>query len=104
MQIYMVSATEESKSIDYLCSLLNGIYSITPAPMHLVTFGGTLQDASGFVAGLIRRGIDWTFIPTTLLGMADSSIGSKISVTLAKRKINLASFMHLRRSSFIQNS
>jgi len=42
--------------------------------------GGTVTDLVGFVASIFMRGIDHIFVPTTLLGMVDSSIGGKTGV------------------------
>ena len=42
--------------------------------------GGITQDVTAFVASIFCRGIDWKFMPTTLLAQADSCIGSKTSI------------------------
>lgn len=42
--------------------------------------GGITQDITGFVASTLYRGINWIFVPTTLLSQADSCIGSKTSL------------------------
>lgn len=42
--------------------------------------GGILQDITGFASSTLYRGINWVFIPTTLLAQADSCIGSKTSL------------------------
>ena len=39
--------------------------------------GGVVTDISGFVASVFMRGIDFAFIPTTILGLVDASIGGK---------------------------
>ena len=46
----------------------------------IVIGGATLQDLCGTAAGLFHRGIDWSYIPTTLLSQGDSCIGSKTSI------------------------
>ena len=48
--------------------------------------GGTIQDISSFISFVIFRGINWFFIPTTLLAQADSCIGSKIAINFKKTK------------------
>lgn len=42
--------------------------------------GGSVSDLSGFAASTWLRGIDFGFVPTTLLAMVDASIGGKNGV------------------------
>ena len=39
--------------------------------------GGVVGDIAGFAAATFLRGLPWLQIPTTLVGMADASIGGK---------------------------
>lgn len=53
----------------------------------LVGFGGgVVTDITGFVAATFMRGIDFTLIPTTLLGMVDAAIGGKNGVNIGVYK------------------
>jgi shikimate kinase / 3-dehydroquinate synthase len=54
--------------------------------------GGSLTDAVGFLASCFRRGVRWVSVPTTLLGMVDSSLGGKTGVNLAHGKNLLGAF------------
>lgn len=54
--------------------------------------GGILQDVSGFAASTIYRGINWIYIPTTLLAQADSCIGSKTSLNYGSYKNLVGTF------------
>ena len=59
----------------------------------LISFGGGInQDVTGFVASTIYRGINWIFIPTTLLAMADSAIGLKTSLNFGHYKNMVGGF------------
>lgn len=61
--------------------------------LTLITIGGgILQDVTGFVASTLYRGINWIFIPTTLLAQADSCIGSKTSLNYGRYKNLIGSF------------
>jgi len=49
--------------------------------MTLISIGGGIvQDITGFVVSTLYRGINWVYVPTTLLAQADSCIGSKTSL------------------------
>jgi 3-dehydroquinate synthase len=62
--------------------------------------GGVTGDISGLVASLYMRGIPLIQIPTTLLAMADSSIGGKTGVNLQKGK-NMAGTFYQPAAVFI---
>jgi 3-dehydroquinate synthase len=55
--------------------------------------GGMVGDISGFVAAIYERGVPHVQIPTTLLGMVDSSIGGKTGVNTRDGK-NLIGAVH----------
>jgi shikimate kinase/3-dehydroquinate synthase len=55
--------------------------------------GGSVGDVAGFVAATYLRGIHIAQIPTTLLGMADASIGGKTAIDIAAGK-NLVGAFH----------
>lgn len=42
--------------------------------------GGVVGDLTGFVAGVVNRGVDFVQIPTTLLSQVDSSVGGKTAI------------------------
>ena len=56
--------------------------------------GGIVQDLVTFCAHVYFRGLEWTYVPTTLLGMADSCIGAKASIQLPRvfRKNSIRGF------------
>lgn len=54
--------------------------------------GGAVLDAAGFAASVYCRGVDWVAVPTTLLAMADCSIGGKTAVDFMGVKNLLGSF------------
>jgi len=54
--------------------------------------GGILGDYSAFAASIIKRGINFINIPTTLLAQVDSSIGGKTGVNSMQGKNLIGSF------------
>ena len=59
--------------------------------------GGIIQDVSTLVAHLWYRGVDFVFVPTTLLAMADSCIGAKTAVNLGSFKNQVGTFQSPKR-------
>ena len=52
----------------------------------IVLGGGVVGDLSGFVAAAYMRGVDWIYLPTTLLAQQDASVGGKVAVNLPQGK------------------
>jgi len=55
--------------------------------------GGVIGDLTGFAASVLRRGIDFIQIPTTLLAQVDSSVGGKTGINSRLGK-NLVGAFH----------
>ncbi len=55
--------------------------------------GGVIGDLAGFVAAVLRRGLDYVQVPTTLLADVDSSVGGKTAIDSAHGK-NLVGAFH----------
>jgi shikimate kinase / 3-dehydroquinate synthase len=55
--------------------------------------GGVIGDLAGFAAGILRRGVRFVQIPTTLLAQVDSSVGGKTGINTAQGK-NLIGVFH----------
>jgi 3-dehydroquinate synthase len=58
----------------------------------IVIGGGIIQDIGQFAAHNYYRGLRWHYVPTTLLGMADSCIGAKCGINLGAFKNQLGVF------------
>lgn len=62
--------------------------------------GGVITDITGYVASVYMRGLQFGFIPTSVLGLADASIGGKngIDVGVYKNMVGI-----IRQPSFIMH-
>lgn len=85
---------EEMKNIDSVCSLYEKIMQFAPRKnLNLISIGGGItQDVTGFVASSLYRGVNWIFIPTTLLAQVDSCIGAKTSLNFNHYKNLIGTF------------
>jgi 3-dehydroquinate synthase len=55
--------------------------------------GGVIGDLTGFAAGIVRRGMKFIQIPTSLLAQVDSSVGGKTGINASQGK-NLIGVFH----------
>ena len=58
--------------------------------------GGVVGDIAGLAAGLVKRGVDFAQIPTTLLAQVDSSVGGKTAIDTPEGK-NFVGLIHQPR-------
>lgn len=58
--------------------------------------GGVIGDMGGFAASTYKRGIDFIQIPTSLLAMADASVGGKLGINFAYLKNQIGLFNNPR--------
>ncbi|RIK91060.1 MAG: 3-dehydroquinate synthase, partial [Proteobacteria bacterium] len=58
--------------------------------------GGVVGDLAGFVAATWMRGVPFVQVPTTMLAMADASVGGKVAIDLPRGK-NLVGAFHQPR-------
>lgn len=93
-RLILLPIGEEMKNINSVCALYEKIMQFAPRKnLNLISIGGGItQDVTGFVASTLYRGINWIFIPTTLLAQVDSCIGAKTSLNLNHYKNLIGTF------------
>lgn len=85
---------EETKSFAVLTKLLDDLLArkVERSDMILAFGGGVIGDIAGFAASILRRGVDFIQIPTTLLAQVDSSVGGKTGINSGHGKNLIGSF------------
>ncbi len=93
-RLIILPISEEMKNINSVCELYEKIMKFAPRKnLNLISIGGGItQDVTGFVASSLYRGVNWIFIPTTLLAQVDSCIGAKTSLNFNHYKNLIGTF------------
>ena len=92
--MYIIEASEQTKTLKTCEEIISFLISSNFKRNHklLAIGGGITQDVTAFTASVIYRGVEWEFMPTTLLAQADSCIGSKSSINFLDTKNALGTF------------
>jgi 3-dehydroquinate synthase len=90
----LIDATEENKNINTVLNIIDflQIHSASKKSMLYAIGGGIIQDLGAFSSYMYKRGIPWTYVPTTLLAQSDSSVGGKTALNHRSTKNLLALF------------
>lgn len=90
----VLTASEERKRLESVMEIYDRLMELDAKKnMTLISLGGGIvQDVTGFVASTLYRGLNWIFVPTTLLAQADSCIGSKTSLNYKSFKNLIGTF------------
>ena len=93
-ELMLMPVSEERKSLESVMEVYDRLMLRSAKKnMTLVSIGGGIvQDVTGFVASTLYRGLNWVFVPTTLLAQADSCIGSKTSLNYKRFKNLIGTF------------
>jgi 3-dehydroquinate synthase len=92
-------AGEATKSYHYMAVLCDRLLAagIERRDTIIALGGGVIGDLAGFAAAVLRRGIDFIQVPTTLLAQVDSSVGGKTGINSPFGK-NLIGAFHQPRA------
>ena len=93
-ELHTLEAIEENKVLPTVTGLLDKLQekNVSKKDVMLTVGGGITQDISAFARAVYKRGINWTYIPTTLLAMSDSCIGAKSCLNYGGIKNQLGLF------------
>jgi len=91
----VLEAGESTKSWSWLEKLMTKLLATGVDRSGLVVAfgGGVIGDLTGFAAGIVKRGIAFAQVPTTLLSQVDSSVGGKTGINVPEGK-NLVGVFH----------
>ncbi len=92
--VMIVAAGEQTKNWDQLGELVNWLLDAgADRDDVLLAFGGgVVGDLTGLAASLMKRGMRFVQVPTTLLAQVDSSVGGKTAVNTAHGKNLIGAF------------
>jgi 3-dehydroquinate synthase len=90
----IVDEGEGSKSYDGLQRVCEALISakIERNDLVIALGGGVVGDLAGFAAAILRRGVDFVQVPTSLLAQVDSSVGGKTGINSPQGKNLLGAF------------
>jgi 3-dehydroquinate synthase len=90
----VVAPGESSKSFAVLERVCEAIVAARMERGDLVVAlgGGVIGDLAGFAAAVVRRGLDYVQVPTTLLAQVDSSVGGKTAIDSSQGKNLIGAF------------
>lgn len=105
VHMFDVEGGEINKTEDNANKIVEEILALENPPIDRKTLllafgGGRVGDMTGYIAGKTLRGLDYLQIPTTLLAMADASLGGKTGVD-HNGITNMIGFFHLPKATIM---
>lgn len=97
-----IEPTEEAKSLTGVSHLVDWLLAQRAVRTATVIGigGGCIQDLVSFTSHIYYRGINWVFLPTTVLSQSDSCIGAKSGINVLPFKNQLGA-LHSPRAVHI---
>jgi len=96
--VITLPAGEKTKSFAHLEEVVDGVIAarLERRDTVIALGGGVIGDLAGFASGIVRRGMHFVQIPTSLLAQVDSSVGGKTGINSPRGK-NLVGVFHQPR-------
>ncbi len=79
-------AAKNLATVEKVYEWLNSL-GFTRADQIIAVGGGALTDLAGFAAATYLRGVEVTYLPTTLLGAVDAAVGGKTGVNVGGKNL-----------------
>ena len=94
VKIYRIAAKEKTKNFKVAYKLIEDLlkYNFNRSDCIIALGGGVLGDLTALVSSLLKRGVKFVNIPTTLLSQVDASIGGKTAVNSDQGKNLIGTF------------
>ena len=91
----VLPAGEKTKSFEHLIDVCDKVLEarVERNDCVIALGGGVIGDLTGFAAGIVRRGVRFVQVPTSLLAQVDSSVGGKTGINSRHGK-NLIGVFH----------
>ena len=82
LRIYKLSVSEKTKKLNVANKIIEQLLkdNFNRSDCIISFGGGIVSDLSGFISSVIKRGVKFVNIPTTLVAQSDASIGGKTGV------------------------
>lgn len=107
-QKYQVESGEELKELNHFPEHMKNILELAEnarrRPLQILAIGGgSVGDFSGFIANILKRGVDLVHIPSTWLAAIDSAHGGKNALNVNGVKNQIGTFYAANRVIIIQS-
>ncbi|MCP4306868.1 MAG: 3-dehydroquinate synthase, partial [bacterium] len=79
-------AAKNLTTVEHVYEWLNSL-GFTRSDLVIGVGGGALTDLAGFAAATYLRGVDVVYLPTSLLGAVDASIGGKTGINVGGKNL-----------------
>jgi 3-dehydroquinate synthase len=91
----ILPAGEKTKSFERIAEVCDAVIAarLERGDAVVALGGGVIGDLAGFAAGIVRRGMRFVQVPTSLLAQVDSSVGGKTGINTPRGK-NLVGVFH----------
>ncbi len=87
-KVIVLPACETAKNFATIEKVIEKLIELKVTKNYLIVGfgGGVVTDVTGFIANIYMRGINFAFMPTSLLAMVDAALGGKNGINVGMQK------------------